>query len=306
MSNAIPLNMTTDAAGGYLVPDQVGEILIDGINTESCIAQLARKVRLTGRRDIFAIDSGDPVVDFVDESGDKPVTGAAFANLTLNTRKLAAIVIYTEEILEDARADPRVLVNDRLIKKFALKIDAHALGYENGTAIVSKFDSELGESSNTTTDLGTGGDAFALAVSQAMELVEINGYDPSGICAARDVKAALRDARRAVETATPVYTDGFTKEPDTLYGLPLSYTKNLDAYAASSGKKAAVVGDWSNAILGIRTDLHMRVSTDASVNIGGTPRSMFSKNEVAVLWEMRVGFVAHDLNRAFSVIPNAS
>lgn len=305
MSNQVPLNIGTDAAGGYLFEEQYGDTLIDGIRRESAIASVARIERLVGKREKYPIYSGRPTVGFVDESAEKTVTGAEFSQLTLNVKKLAAIVIYTEELLEDAREDPRVLINQDLAAAFANKIDAHALGYENGSAIVSSFDSELGETSQTD-ELGTTGDAFAKSVSVCMEKVESCGYRPSGIIAASDVRGHLRDARQTVETAQPVYSAGFEREPDNLYGLPIAYSSNLDAFTASSGKKAAVVGDFSHAILGIRKDLTMRVSDQATVSIGGTPRNLWQRNEVAVLWEMRVGFAAHDVNRAFAAVTNAS
>ena len=192
-----------------------------------------------------------------------------------------------------------------MIGAFAAKIDAHALGYEAGTAITSSFNSELGETSQTV-ELGTGGDAFAVAVSSAIDTVEGNGYKATGAAVARDVRKHLRDSRHAVETAAPVYTPGYEREPDSLYDVNLTYTTNLDAFTAGAGKKAAVVGDFAHAVLGIRKDLTARVSTEATVTVGGTPRNLWQRNEVAVLWEMRVGFAAHDLNRAFVAITNAS
>lgn len=305
MSNNTPLNITTDAAGGYLFEEQYGDMFIDGIARESAVAKLCQVKRLSSKREKYAVYSGRPAVEFVDESAEKTATGAEFGQVTLNVKKIAGIVIYTEELLEDAAHDPRLLINQDMIAAFAQKIDAHALGYENGSAIVSRFDSELGETSQTT-ELGTGGDAFAVALSSAIDTVEGNGYTVNGAAVARDVKKHLRDQRQTVETAQAVYTPGFEREPDSIYGVPLTYTTNLDAFNAGAGKKAAVVGDFSHAVLGIRKDLTARISTEATVTVGGTPRNLWQRNEVAVLWEMRVGFAAHDVNRTFVAITNAS
>lgn len=305
MANNTPLNIGTDAAGGYLFEEQYGDVFIDGIARESAVAQLATIRRLSSKREKYAVYSGRPTVAFVDESAEKTATGAEFGQVTLDVKKLAAIVIYSEELLEDAANDPRLLINDDMIGAFAAKIDAHALGYEAGSAISSSFNSELGETSQTV-ELGTGGDAFAVAVSSAIDTVEGNGYRATGAAVARDVKKHLRDSRQTVETAQAVYTPGFEREPDSLYGVQLTYTTNLDAFTAGAGKKAAVVGDFSHAVLGIRKDLTARVSTEATVTVGGTPRNLWQRNEVAVLWEMRVGFAAHDLNRAFVAVTNAS
>ena len=305
MANNSPLNVGTDAAGGFLFQEQYGQQFIDGIRREAAVASLARVDALAGKRQKYTVYGGRPTVSFVDEGAEKPVTGAEFSQLTLNVKKLAAIVVYTQELLEDAESDPRVLINQDLAAAFAQKIDAHALGYESGSAIVGSFDSEVG-SSTTTHELGTGGDAIAKSVSDAMESVEAAGYSPNGIILASDAKAALRNARQTVETAQPVYSAGFEMQPDSLYGVNISYSSNLDGFPAGAGKVLGVVGDFSQAVLGIRTDLTARVSDTATVNIGGTQHNLWQRNEVAVLWETRVGFVAHDVNGAFSVITNAS
>jgi predicted phage gp36 major capsid-like protein len=304
MANAIPLLEGTDASGGYLVPDELGRTL-------------RRRSSVSLRSQASPVSSGSaasgpstrstPAARRVDhaEGAEKPATGAEFTELTLNVKKIARLVMYTEELLEDAREDPRVLVNADVEAAFADLIDAQALGYAAGAAIVSSFDSEL-TSTTQTHELGTGGDAFAVAVSQAMADVEAAGGRPNGIIAASDVRSNLRDARATVETASPVYTNGFEREPDSLYGLPIRYSSNLDALPAGAGKVAAVVGDFSHAILGVRKDITVRTSDQATINVSGTLHHLWQQNKVAALWEMRVGFVAHDLNRMFAVITNAS
>jgi HK97 family phage major capsid protein len=300
MANAIPLLEGTNTAGGYLVPDSVGEV-----RREAAAFQLARLDRVPGKRQTYTVYAGRPTAAFVDEAAAKPVTGAELASVAVDVKKIATTVLYTEELLEDAVQDPRVLVNADVEAAFADLIDAHALGYANGAAIVSQFNSELA-STTSTVELGTTGDAFALAVSNAMATIEANGGRPSGILAASDIRSNLRDARSAVETTNPVYTAGFNREPDSLYGLNIAYTSNLDAFPAAAGKVAAVVGDFSHAVGVIRKDLNVRISDQATVDVGGTLHHLWQQNKVAAQWETRIGFFAHDLNRMFVAITNAA
>jgi hypothetical protein len=118
----------------------------------------------------------------------------------------------------------------------------------------------------------------------------------------------LRDARNAVETASPVYSDAFNQPADGLYGIPFGYTTNLQTFAgaAASGRVLGVVGDFSQAVLAIRKDLTSSYSDQATIDVGGTLHNMWQQNKVGVRWEGRMGFVAHDLNRAFCAIINAS
>jgi predicted phage gp36 major capsid-like protein len=143
MSNAIPLLEGTDGSGGYLVPDDIGRTLNKTIQRDSAVAGLARVDRLSGKRTQYPVYAGRPTAAFVAEGVGKGVTGAEFTEDTLNVKKIATTVIYTEELLEDAREDPRALVNADVEGAFAYLIDGHALGYVAGSAIVGSFDSEL-------------------------------------------------------------------------------------------------------------------------------------------------------------------
>ncbi len=296
----------TDASGGYLVSEHYGTTLQNTIRRESAVMSLSRVDSVVGRRTKYAVYAGRPTAAFVAEGAAKAATGAEFAEVVVNIKKIASLVMYTEELLEDAREDPSVLVGADVEGAFMDLIDAHALGYAAGVAITGQFDSELTNTS-LTGELGTTGDAFALAVSIAMEQIEAGGGRPNGIVAASDVRANLRDARGPGDnTTTPTYTPGFNREPDTLYGLPIRYTSNLDGFPAGAGKIAAVVGDYSHAVFAMRRDITVRMSNQATVDVGGTLHNMWQQNKTGVLWEMRIGFVAHELNKQFANITNAS
>lgn len=305
MSNAIPMLEGTPAAGGYNVPDTQGETLQNTILRESAVLSLSRVDRVAGRRQKYTVYAGRPVASFVAEGAAKPTTGAEWAEISVDVKKIVAQVIYTEELLEDAREDPRVLVNADVEGAIADTIDANALGYGAGVAIVGNFDSEL-TNTTMTTELANTGDGFALAVSSLLGQIEGNGGKPNGIVAATDVKGILRDARTSSDTTRPVYTDGFGREPDTIYGVPIKYSSNLDALPAAAGKIAAVVGDFTHAVFALRKDIAVRFSDQATIDVGGTLHHLWQQNKTAAQWETRIGFVAHDLNRMFGNITNAA
>lgn len=305
MANAIPMLEGTDASGGYLVPDSVGTPLINTIRREAAVFDLSRIDRVPGKRQKYNVYAGRPTAAFVDEAAAKPTTGAEFAQVSVDVKKIATQVIYTEELLEDAQQDPRVLVSADVEGAIADLIDAHALGYAAGSAITGQFNSEL-TGTTSTVELGTGGDAFAVAVSAALSTIEGNGGRPNGIVAASDVRGLLRDARSASDATVPVFTNGFGREPDSVYGLPIRYTSNLDALPAGAGKIAAVVGDFTHSVGVIRSDLNVRFSDQATIDVGGTLHHLWQQNKVAAQWEVRVGYFVHDINRMFVAITNAS
>jgi len=311
MANNIPLLEGTNTSGGYLVPDNIGQTLVNTIQREGAVPQLARVDRLVGKRTNYPVYAGRPTAAFVAEGADKAATGAEYSQTVLNVKKIASTVIYTEELLEDAREDPRVLVSADVEAAFANLIDAHGLGWQSGSAITTSFDSSLSATTQTVEYDQTKADGLALAVSSAMQQIESNGGKPNGLILASDARATFRNARQSTSGlggAQPVFTSGFEREPDSLYGLQISYSSNLATVAgtAAAGRVIGIVGDFSHAILGIRRDITVRTSDQATVNVSGTDHRLWQENKVAALWEMRVGFVAHDVNRMFSAIVNAA
>jgi len=309
MANAIPLLEGTDASGGFLVPDgQGGLVFARGLNRESAVASMPglRIRQVMGKREKLTEYVGRPTVATVAEAGPKPATGAEYASVTLDIVKAATVVMYTEELIEDAIEDPTVLINNDVRAAFADYIDSNALGRNAAGTIVGSFNSELSETTQTV-ELGTTGDALARAISEAMGKVEANGYVPTGVILANDGRMHLRNARNTVETTMPVYSDGYTSPTNEMYGLPLRYTTNLQTFAgaAAAGRVVGIVGDFSQAVLGLRKDISLTFSDQATIDVGGTLHHLWQQNKVASRWEWRGGFVAHDLNRSFAAIINA-
>lgn len=305
-ANQIPLSGSSNAAGGYLLPVPVSQTFIQALNRLSAIPQLVQVDRITTRKETWPVYLGRPVAAFVNEGAAKPVTGAEFGVDEVNIKKIACIVPFTQELLEDATEDPRVLVNEDVRQAIANLIDAHALGYQAGAAIVGNFDDESGSTTSTVELLATPGDAFRVAVSAAMAIIEGNGYDPNGVAAAWDVKGHIRDARQTTETTNVVYPGGPDGDDPIGLGLPIRYTTNLDAFPPAAGKVAAVVADWRQARLAIRQDIQVDVSDQATIDNGGTLIHLWQQNMVALRYEVRVGFVHRDVNRSAVAITNAA
>jgi HK97 family phage major capsid protein len=311
MANAIPLIEGTNASGGFLVPDlDAGVLFQKGINRQSAVASMPglRLRRVTGKREKYTEYAGRPAFATVAEAAAKPATGAEYTQITLDIVKGACIVMYTQEMIDDGLQDPTLLINDDVRAAAADWVDSNALGRNAAGTIVGSFNSELSETTQTV-ELGTTGDAIPVAISSAMATIEANGYTPTGAILASDAKASLRNARMTVETASPLFQPyNSAAAPSDIYGLPLRYTTNLQTFAgaAAAGRVVGVVGDFSQAVLAIRQDLTVDFSNQATVDVGGTLHNMWQQNKVGARWEMRAGFVAHDLNKAFVAIINAA
>lgn len=308
MANQIPLSGASNAAGGYLLAPEQGEILTNGLLQEAGAIALAGDARATNsRKTQFGIWQGAPTAGFVGEGAPKPVTGAEFGQTEINAKKIAAILLFTDEMIDDVQGgDLNVLTDSGVRSAINDVADAHAVGKDSGTNIATSFDSML-RSTSATVELGTTADALELAVSSALGTLEANGYNnPSdqGILLGAGFGQKIRDARSSNDTTASVYGNG----RDPFYGREVKYSTNLNtgAEAAGSNKIVGFVVSKPNLHVRIRKDITVTVSREATVNDGSTDRSLFQENLTAVRYETRLAFLVHDINRAVVAITNAS
>jgi HK97 family phage major capsid protein len=65
----------------------------------------------TPTRSSYSVYAGRPTAAFVNEAAAKAATGAEYREITVNIKKIATVVMFTQELLDDAREDPTVLIN---------------------------------------------------------------------------------------------------------------------------------------------------------------------------------------------------
>jgi hypothetical protein len=307
MANQIPFAEGSGASGGYLIPDKQAGVLTNAILQEAGALALAGDRRATdAKKEVFTIWLGQPTAGFVGEGAAKPVTGGELGSASLNIKKIASIVLFTDEQREDVKnGDLDVLVDSGVRSAIADVADAHAIGLDSGSAITGSFDSML-RSTTASKELGTTADSLRLAISQAMAVLEANGYknqNQMGVLLSSDVNATIRDARKAVETSDALY-----EGVDPVYGLDRQVSTNLNTLseAAGAGKIVAFVVYKPNLHVRIRKDVSVDISNQATVNDGSTDRHLFQENLTAVRYETRLGFLVHDINRSVVKIANAS
>ena len=314
MPNYIPIAGAPDAAGGFLIQPEYAEPLVDAVQRETAIEKVGVRVEQTNtRKKVYPRLVGRPTAGFTDEAADSPVTGAEFGKVSIVVKKISTTILYTEEELEDAYADPQSMLTNEVEAAFGVLIDAHALGLSAGAAIASQFRDEDGNVQDIHSAIPAGGqvelgatnDALALALSAGAAWVEGNGGMVTGVAIASDARQHIRDARDA--DGRPLY--------QAAGGIPgirdpqiegLAFTTNLDAFPAGAGKVAAIGGDWTHARLVMRKDISVKLSTDATVLEGANEHRTFQQDKVAVKYTMRVGFGRHQGDKLWFEVRNAA
>lgn len=308
MPNQIPLSGATNAAGGYLIPDRPAELLINGLLKEAGAIEQVGDARATNtRREIYPIWLGQPTASFVGEGARKPVTGAELGQTSLTVKKVATIIPLTEEFVEDLQYDTfNALVDAGVRTAIRDVIDANIVGKSAGANITGNFDTMLRSTTSTVDINNTGGDRLRLAISAAMGTLEANGYgNPAnmGLILPADVPQHIRDARTAFDATTPVYAD-----TDPFYGLPVSYSTNVNTLAAAptTGVIFGFLVHRPNLHVRIRRDVTVAVTTEATINDGTSDRFLWQEDMQALRYVTRLGFMAHDINRSVVALINAA
>ncbi len=308
MANQIPLSGASNAAGGYVLPTEQGEILTNGILQEAgAIAIAGDKRAVNTRKAQYGVWLGTPTAGPVGEGASKPVTGAEFGQTDLNVKKFASIIYFTDEMLDDLQnGDVNVLVDSGIRTALEDSIDANAIGLDTGTAISGVFDDEL-IGSTQSVELSPAADGLEKAVSAALGKLEANGYGnpgSQGLLLGMGFAQYLRDARGQVG-ADATTERLYSGDRDPFYGRQVEYSTNLSSASESgAGKVIGFVVHKPNLHVRIRQDVNVKPSTEASINDGVSTRSLYQDDLTAFRYETRLAFMIHDKDRAVVQIEN--
>jgi len=96
-----------DASGGYLVPEILSESIAHYVQESGVARQRMRYMPFGGPGNSRRIpkESQGVSVQWVDEAGAKPITKIGLDQVVQELKKLAAIAVITEELIEDAAFD---------------------------------------------------------------------------------------------------------------------------------------------------------------------------------------------------------
>lgn len=89
-----------DADGGYLVPEEYDNRLIQTLDSENIMRKLATKITTTGQHKIN-IAASDPEAAWIEEGGALNFGDSKFAQVLLDAHKLHVAIKVTEELLYD-------------------------------------------------------------------------------------------------------------------------------------------------------------------------------------------------------------
>lgn len=282
---------TNRGTSGVNLPTAVSNEIWQGFQETSAVASLTPNIPLPGAGVTVDIITGDPTAAWTAETEEKPVSDPTVDSKVMRGYTLAVIEPFSNQFRRDKGALYNALVG-RLPGVLSSKFDNTVFF---GDAPGSDFDTLKNApavSINTNTYSGllaamgsvatNGGDVSGWALSPTGELIALGSVDTLG---------------------RPIFIGNAALEGQvgSLLGRPVYKTKavNKAGTAGSPGTPATVGfgGDWTQAAWGQVQAIDISISTEATINRGGTQINLWQRNMFAVRAEIEVGFRVRDVNK---------
>ena len=240
-----------DQQGGYLVPVEYDNRLIDVLNEENIMRSLATKITTSGEHKIN-IASTKPAAAWIEEGEALTFGDATFDQIMMDAYKLHVAIKVTEELLYDAAFNLEGYIIDQFGKALANAEEDAFLNGDGKGKPMGVFDTTNGGQYNTTTSTAN------ISADDIINLVYTlkRPYRKSAAFITNDkTLASLRKLKdnNGAYLWQPSLTAG---EPDRLFGYAV-YTSQF-APEASAGKAAMAFGDFSYYNIGDRGSRSMQ------------------------------------------------
>jgi HK97 family phage major capsid protein len=289
----------TDASP--LIPEEVSQEIMQNATEQSAALRLFRRVTMSRKQQRMPVLSALPMAYFVNgDTGLKQTTKMAWENKFLNVEPIAVIVPIPEDVVADADFDMWGEIRPRLEEAIARALDAAIFFGANKPAswpsdiVTAAVAAGNHRNRDVTPDAALGG--LFNDMSELFHLVEEDGYDVTDILSRSAMRYYIRNARDT--TGQPLQD----AQNGTVFGQQIGYgLKGLWPSAAGAGTFGidAVVGDFSQGIIGVRQDLEYKVLDQAVItdNTGAVQMNLPQQDAVALRVHARFAFqVANPIN----------
>lgn len=234
------LQVGTDSEGGYLVPDEFEQTLIEALEEENIFRQLAKVITTSSGDKKIPVVASKGTASWVDEEGAIPESDDGFGQVSIGAYKLATMIKVSEELLNDSVFN----LEQYIAKEFARRIgskeeEAFFIGDGNGKP-TGIFNAAGGAGVGVTTTSVSG-----ISFDEIMDLFYSlkSPYRKNAVFVTNDatVKAIrkLKDGNGQY-LWQPSVTAG---QPDTILNRPLKTSAYVPVIASAA--KTIAFGDFS-------------------------------------------------------------
>lgn len=289
---------------GFL-PAEIAGPIFERAARMSVVQQLVPQIPLGAEGKQIPIVTGRPVANWVGEGQTKPATSGTMTLDSMTPKKLAAIVVVSEEVV---RANPGNYVTSlrgQLAEAFAIAFDLATLhdigGDGTGTGPFDDYIDETTKSVELGGNSQANGGVYKDLVDAMTELVtdsDATGrkYKLTGFGLDDQVEPRLLGS--VDSTGRPLWVDLPANQESNGLSRPGSLLGRRSFMGEGVANPTSTIlgyaGDWTQAAWGVVGGISYSVSREATVTINGSLVSTWENNLVAIRAEAEYGFVVAD------------
>jgi HK97 family phage major capsid protein len=291
----MPVDGITRADAEALYSDVLSAELITMLPRQSAVLQALTVVPMGTRVERMPVLDALPTAAFLNaDQAPKPLTEISWKNKQIVAEEIAVIVPFSENVLADTSVDIQGRVTQLIVQEFGRVLDAAVLF---GTGAPASY--PVGGIVGNAVKVAKGTKGIADDLNNLFAQVELTGHDVTDFFATRALRAQLRGQTGL--NGAPIYipSEG-NANVGSVYGINAMYPLGWDKAKATS-----IAIDDSSAIIGLRSDVKIKVLTEASLTGFG---NLAERDSIAIRAVMRVGFTVAEpvsIDNPTAVLPFA-
>ena len=290
MTDKLYQNLTNSDEGGYLVPEELATEILGMVEAKSVCQPYLRPLPMTTMNEKINYLSTKPTAAWVaTEAAAKTASGVKWGQMELDLEELAVIIPFSDRWAKFANLQVAQFLKGAIAEAIVQKLDRTYLGYETDSPFTNEISVDI--SAGNTIAYGAGADLVE-DLSDAMGVVEAEGYVPNGWACPIELKALLRNLRD--DNNRPIFEPANAASPATLFGLPIRFSTNMVDSQESPSTKEIIVADWTYAYEGKNADIIFDMTSQATITLSDGVTSVN-------LWEKNMSAIKAYIYRAFAI-----
>ncbi len=266
-------------AGGILIPAPLSARIIDIARNRAAVMRAgAVTIPMATATVKLARQTQDVTGGWYSEAAAIAASDAAFDSVTFTARKLAALVVVNNELLEDTEGLDAV-IEQSIAAALALKLDLVSL-VGSGSAPEPRG---IQNTSNIKTVTGVGTPASWDKFIEAIYKLRQVNYDPNAVI------YSARTAESLAKLKTGLASDNTPLQMPADIAALMKLTSNQVPNNLGSGtdESLAFVGQWNQLAIGMRRNITVEVAREGAYDVSGTVYSAFQKDQTLIRATLR-------------------